>query len=402
MRSSSTQRSGFTLVELLVVIAIIGVLVGLLLPAVQAAREAARRMSCSNNFKQIGLALHNYHSAYDKLPMNRGGTADSGTAIPDRGNQSNQFSLSWLVGALPFIEQQALWERISNPMNVNRSNNAKVPPYPAMGPNPWTENYQPWVTQVPGYRCPSDPSQSGAAQVAFSNYAACGGDAYFEQHHGGVNDQGVPSTDGTWGQAAGARWGRGMFRNRSFTGFRDVLDGLSNTIAAGENAVSALDRSIRTTPYRDNTSNMALPPNHWERFIDPASPQTWLASVASNATPGLDDPAAHGRGRRWPDGRPQFSQFHTVRPPNSYSVFRNHGDFGYGSASSFHQGGVHVLMGDGAVKFVTDSIDAGNQSQVPYSNNDPNFGVNGAGKQSPYGVWGKLGTKASKETIEGF
>ncbi len=384
--------------ELLVVIAIIGVLVGLLLPAVQAAREAARRMSCSNNFKQIGLALHNYHSAYKKLPMNRGGTYDS---IPSLGGDfSNYNSISWLVGITPFIEQQALWEQISNPFAFNRDGTTKNPPFPAMGPNPWNENYQPWLTQVPGYRCPSDVPESASNRVAFSNYAACAGDAYFEQHHSGIDDQGRPNTSGTWGDEAGSRWARGVFRNRHFTKFRDILDGLSNTIAAGENAVDNLDRAVATTPYRDNTNNMALPPNNWDQYRDPQRPQFWLSSIPGNATPGLDDPANHGRGRRWSDGRPQFSQVHTVRPPNNYSIFRNHGDFGYGSVSSRHQGGAHVLMADGAVVFITDSIESGNQSQVPYGNNDPTYGVQGAGRKSPYGLWGALGTKASKESIE--
>ncbi len=114
--------------ELLVVIAIIGVLVGLLLPAVQAAREAARRMSCSNNFKQIGLGLHNYHSAYDKLPLAGAGTqptvaTDAWVATAT----GNNLRLSMLVGTLPFIEQQALWEQISNPLVAGATT------FPSMG-----------------------------------------------------------------------------------------------------------------------------------------------------------------------------------------------------------------------------------------------------------------------------
>ena len=111
------KRSAFTLVELLVVIAIIGVLVGLLLPAVQAAREAARRMSCSNNFKQLGLALHKYHSAYKRLPMQAGGTKQSLPSPNIAPPGSNRLNLSWLVGLAPFIEQQALWEQISRPLD---------------------------------------------------------------------------------------------------------------------------------------------------------------------------------------------------------------------------------------------------------------------------------------------
>ena len=150
-------RIGFTLVELLVVIAIIGILVGLLLPAVQAAREAARRMSCSNNFKQIGLGFHNYHSAFKQLPLHGTGPTNelsnsAPAAAANDGTGYTRHELSYLVGLLPFIEQQALWEQIRNPLTEEDGDI-----WPAFGPRPTQGNYPAWSTDIPTYRCPSDP-----------------------------------------------------------------------------------------------------------------------------------------------------------------------------------------------------------------------------------------------------
>ncbi len=134
------RPDGFTLVELLVVIAIIGILVGLLLPAVQAAREAARRMSCSNNFKQIGLGLHNYHATFDKLPAGGGGTVIIENGAITAGGTApmhNNWNLSANIPILPFIEQQPLWELISNPYQSSPARfDVGTGTFPAMGPPP--------------------------------------------------------------------------------------------------------------------------------------------------------------------------------------------------------------------------------------------------------------------------
>ncbi len=205
----SKFRHGFTLVELLVVIAIIGVLVGLLLPAVQAAREAARRMSCSNNFKQLGLAMHNYHSAFKQIPTHLGGTAPpfvNGAGVNTTAAQElrpptghNNLFLSALVGLTPFMEQQALWELISNPYQSENPPGTPVGIYQSMGPRPdkglgganghATEPYDPWMTEIPTLRCPSDPGV-GLPARGRTNYAACIGDSSRFSNNGPRNPQG--------------------------------------------------------------------------------------------------------------------------------------------------------------------------------------------------------------------
>ncbi len=364
MARAKPRRLGFTLVELLVVIAIIGVLVGLLLPAVQAAREAARRMQCGNNVKQIGLGLHNYHSAYQMFPMQSGGTHS--------GPINNGRILSWLVPVLPFIEQQPLWEQVSNPLGG----------YPAMGPLPWDTGYAPWRTTVGTYRCPSDPTVGVPGQTGLNNYSACVGDCVQTTHTGGVNP------DGTVGDPNAKQRLRGIFETRYFTRFRDILDGTSNTIAVGEIVVDAGNLEIIGQPKFDQRDPFFDNPEIcYQNNVDPTRPQFW----ADGSNTGAGD---QRRGKRWADGRPMFSSVNTVRPPNKEScLWSGDGSDGTYTMASRHQGGCHVLMGDGAVKFITDSIDSGNQT----IGNIPRAG-SVVGQQSPYGLWGALGTKAGKET----
>ncbi|MDR2440810.1 MAG: DUF1559 domain-containing protein, partial [Planctomycetaceae bacterium] len=154
---------GFTLVELLVVIAIIGVLIALLLPAVQAAREAARRMQCANKLKQFGIAVHNYHDTYNALPA-----VQTGPYGPQRGNQNMR--MNGLVGILPFMEQNPLYDRICTTTIFTTDN--------------WFDDFThlygaPIITeQVMAFYCPSDGAYATkpANHPAGSNYRFCRGD----------------------------------------------------------------------------------------------------------------------------------------------------------------------------------------------------------------------------------
>ncbi len=406
-------RSGFTLVELLVVIAIIGVLVGLLLPAVQAAREAARRMSCSNNFKQIGLGIHNYHSAFKQLPNQGTGTHvaawTGGRDVWDQnpgGDLSSNMRLSYMVGILPFVEQQALWEMISNPHGFNSDGTPRTPPWQAFGPYPTRVQYPPYATEVPTFRCPSDPGV-GLPSLGRTNYACCEGDSSVGSRDPYLNidefgsDPTVtfPYSPDTSHANQTRNSNRGMFVNHKEMKFRDVLDGLANTVMGGEIATDLGDNDNRTALPLDRPGHAApneknqcrLNPSYGKQFADPARPRFWLpAGLVVNVT--------QGRGYRWHDFFPVYTQMTTVLPPNSVlcSEASDNRDL-VSSPSSRHQGGCHVLMGDGAVVFITDSIEAGD-STAPQV--DGRAGSTPVGSMSPYGLWGALGSRASKETIE--
>jgi prepilin-type N-terminal cleavage/methylation domain-containing protein/prepilin-type processing-associated H-X9-DG protein len=205
----SARKRAFTLVELLVVIAIIGILVGLLLPAVQAAREAARRMQCSNNIKQLGLALHNYESANKRFPQ----------------GFTRFHSWGWAVRIFPYMEQTGLYNKLqADSGNWGPIDNAVNPVLLAT-----------LQTPVPGHRCPSDNGPVlndkrllGGRQTSMSNYAGVNGSLLF-QHLGIWYD-----AESTAGNPATYVGGNGILFMDSRIGFKDVFDGTSNTLLVGE------------------------------------------------------------------------------------------------------------------------------------------------------------------------
>lgn len=358
----NVRKLGFTLVELLVVIACIGVLLGLLLPAQRGAREAARRMSCSNNFKQIGLSIHNYHSAYKQLPAAFGGTGSFAVNRGPNPSLNNEGRLSGLVALSPFIDSQAVWELISTPSKKDGIR------YPPMGPSVWSEHYEPWAMEIPVFRCPSDPMTD--TTFGGTNYTFCIGDVGRDIH------------------AAMDELPRGMFGATRVVRFQDILDGLSNTLAAGE-ITMAIDRGVTGQFAIEQLPSFLESPAVVNELCDAVRPRYFADDVALSEW---------GRGGNWADGTAGSSLVNTILPPNSPSVavLRTEACDGIYSVGSRHQSGAHVLMADGAVKFVTDNIDCGeNTMWAPAAVNDADQVV-----ATPYGLWGALGTARGEDVID--
>ncbi|MGB7346190.1 MAG: DUF1559 domain-containing protein [Pirellulaceae bacterium] len=407
--------TAFTLTELIVVIAIIGVLVGLLLPAVQAAREAARRSNCSQQLAQVGLAIHNYHSAHDQLPNYGDGSKGQATNWWSSHYDSNGWRLSFLVGLTPFMEQPALWEQITTagsfPLSQEVADLVGSDQWPSMGPTPDAVFYEPWRTTIPTLRCPSDPVDD-LIGLGPTNYAACLGDSAVWSMRGrkimwmpgdettpaGNAKDGPPNgSDGTPNLASWANQSRaaerGVFVTHNRQRFDDVLDGMSNTIMGGE--ITTFDSGSPLTSVPDlNRPPISLRDD----------PSACTTAVGMNGAAGWVLGYPDRRGYCWADFHVAATGFHTILPPGAASCMgQAKGETGVFAPSSNHQGGTHVLMCDGAVIFITQSIDCGSDS-VDIANGSRVGMVYRAGKDgqapgstSPFGLWGAMGTRASGE-----
>lgn len=354
----SFRKQGFTLVELLVVIAIIGILVGLLLPAVQAAREAARRMQCSNNLKQLGLAALNYESAMKKFPA-MAHSGNGAAAAPGMGAAGGRV-YAWTISILPYIEQGPMYDGI---MAQARPSGPGLPDPWSVANDTFRNTY--WKKDLPTFRCPSDtPPDDRGESPSILNYRACVGDDYHQNHF--RPDQ--------------ARNNRGMFQANRYLGIGEALDGTSNTIMFGE--------SVAGGAPDDVLGGIALNMQAW----NPAACLARRSTTDSRKiTTPVRAPFRPAGGRAW-DGRPYFCSFATMVAPNGPSCHWGgvDGNEHMGALSSRHTGGGQVGLVDGSVHFISQNIDTGNQ--LADSVQDP-------GGPSAYGVWGALGSRTGGEAV---
>ncbi|GIX00874.1 MAG: prepilin-type N-terminal cleavage/methylation domain-containing protein [Pirellulaceae bacterium] len=335
MRRAQTAQRGFTLVELLVVIAIIGILVGLLLPAVQAAREAARRMQCSNNVKQLGLALHNYEATYKRLPVAiwgenpRNNFNGGSSSFDDDG-------YGWMVSILPFVEQNNLYNQLAS--QGQGTNWALGTPgaiqlyWEAHRSGDWAPPIPGGETVISFYRCPSSgmpervpqtfniPGTVGgpppiehewAAGYATTSYKAAGGSCYGDDGmmHKLWEDPGIGRTFGM------------------------VTDGLSNTLLVAES-----DYVTFSSGARGYNGDLPVP---FDAFGDP-EPEDWPVWIGGAGT----DEGVRINGRTNSPINCRCSPTQMVRAINDDCAF------------SWHAGGCTIAMADGSVHFLSENLDS--------------------------------------------
>lgn len=341
-----THRA-FTLIEVIVVIAIIGLLMALLLPAVQSARESARRVQCTSNMKQIGIALHGYHDNHGCLPQGRIGTPDSRYFTPGSTCARGIIDKGFLVAILPYVEQISLYHAINQNLTIFGAENSTI-----------------FAQSVGIFACPSDPDAgrprmgyplkrlttagnplAAPALVTAASYAGCHGSSVTMALPDPLSGCRVPSD-----RAAAAN---GCITDVGPVTFAAVTDGLSHTIAAAERATTTL------------------------RELDTVEP---LSSVQAGW---------------WFAGDWGDTLMTAYYPPNAFRKYALGAMVIYPwkwSASSLHPGGVNTLMGDGSVRFIKDTIGSWQINPLLGSKTHP---------ESPPGVWQALGTRNDGGIISG-
>lgn len=321
---SFRQRRAFTLIELLVVIAIIAVLIGLLLPAVQQAREAARRTQCKNNLKQFGLSIHNYESSVGSFPPGR-------TGFP--------MVFSAHAQLLPYFDGANVY----NGIDFNTA-----PTFPEPPVAPYSRNTIASMTRMPIFLCPSDFGTIQGNSYAPTNYVVCTG-------------------SGSNPTARYIRAGDGVMFDPRLIGivrFRDVIDGLSNTVAfsesilgngysAGGDGTSSIPGS--TNPVSPTQQVLNLTTNQPSGGPYTAANDTSLTTCVVGATGWW----AGNRGAKWMNGHFGDTLYNHGLTPNSshFDCGNLSHAVGLTAARSRHSGGVTVLMCDGSVRFVGNNVD---------------------------------------------
>lgn len=357
LRRVAHKMVGFTLVELLVVIAIIGILVALLLPAVQAAREAARRMQCTNNLKQIALAMHNYHDTYKTFPID-GGWRDGAGTTARADERTFAWSHRWRL--LPFVERQPEWD-LSNrvtPTTLNGGTGTDLRPYVS---DNWhgSENIVPTGGKLPVFNCPSQPNEQWSGLSNFT-YAINWGTSHTPPHRGGNSARlvhiWVPNAK-TNGMASYQRYYLDP-NNRDAINIRDptvkianVTDGTSNTAMYSEFVIQLESNTNNTNPTKKELRGQVY---------------TWVggantAEVRNQCLAQTGLSGRYSRGLGWASSfMGNGNTYSHNMMPNEKNCHNYGGDDWHGAttmaATSEHPGSVNVAMADGSVRSVANTV----------------------------------------------